>query len=164
MSRQHFVQGLEIVDDHLYLSVGQYGHSGLLRYHFPGMTLERSRKLDKRVFAEGVTVLGEHVYQLTWRNRALLVYQREDLSLKDVHPLTGEGWGLTNNGRELIYSDGSEHLFFISPDDGRVLRSMRVMEGTAPVRHLNELEWIDGEIWANIWQSDRIVVIDRGGW
>lgn len=158
--RENFVQGLEIVDGLLYVSAGNYGESRLLRYHFDDGRLDVARALDARIFAEGLTVLGDTVYQLTWRNAAMLVYRKSDLQFQRVLPLSGEGWGLTHNGAELILSDGSAQLHFLAPDTARVLRSITVTAAGRPVPLLNELEWIDGAIWANIWQSDRIVIID----
>jgi len=160
LPRENFVQGLEILDGYLYVSAGNYGESRLLRYHFADGRLETARHLDARIFAEGLTVLGDHVYQLTWRNAAMLVYARSDLQFQHTLPLAGEGWGLTNNGKELIYSDGSDKLHVMEPATGQVLRSIAVTEQGRPVTLLNELEWIDGSIWANLWQSDRIVIID----
>lgn len=160
--RENFVQGLEIVDGYLYVSAGNYGESRLLRYHFDDGRLDVVRHLDARLFAEGLTVLGDAVYQLTWRNAAMLVYRKSDLQFQRALPLPGEGWGLTNNGVELIYSDGSEQLHFAAPDTAQILRSITVTENGRPVQRLNELEWIDGRIWANIWQSNRIVIIDPG--
>jgi glutamine cyclotransferase len=90
----------------------------------------------------------------------MLVYRKSDLQFQGALPLAGEGWGLTNNGTELIYSDGSDKLFFMAPDTATVRRTITVTEQGQPVRQLNELEWIDGAIWANVWQSDRIVIID----
>lgn len=158
--RENFVQGLEILDGYLYVSAGNYGESRLLRYQFADGRLDVVRDLDARLFAEGLTVLGDNVYQLTWRNAAMLVYRKADLQFQRALPLAGEGWGLTNNGRELIYSDGSEKLRFLAPDTARILRSITVTEQGQPVNLLNELEWVDGAIWANIWQSNRIVIID----
>lgn len=159
-SRANFVQGLEIRDGYLYVSAGNYGESRLLRYRLADGQVDASRDLAERLFAEGLTILGEHVYQLTWQNKAMLVYRKSDLEYQRWLPLMGEGWGLTNNGEELIYSDGSAQLHFLSPDDARRLRSITVTERGRPLALLNELEWIDGAIWANIWGSDRIVVID----
>lgn len=158
--RENFVQGLEILDGYLYVSAGNYGESKLLRYHFGDGRLDVARNLNAQIFAEGLTVLGDSVYQLTWRNAAMLVYRKSDLQFQRAIPLPGEGWGLTNNGAELIYSDGSEKLYAMSPDSGHILRSVTVTEQGKPVTLLNELEWIDGSIWANVWQSDRIVIID----
>lgn len=159
-SRENFVQGLEILDDYLYVSTGLYGKSRLLRYHFAAGGLENVQKLNPRFFGEGLTVLGDRVYQLTWQNRSMLVYRKSDLQFQKSLPLIGEGWGLTNNGTHLIYSDGSAKLRFISPDTAQVLRTVTVTDGGRPVKFLNELEWIEGAVWANVWRSDRIVIID----
>ncbi|MFV8817643.1 glutaminyl-peptide cyclotransferase [Haliea sp. E17] len=158
--RRLFVQGLEIHEGKLYVSSGNYGQSALLRYDFASMQAEVARKLNPRLFGEGLTVLGEHIYQLTWRERMLLVFNRDDLESQEWFPIAGEGWGLTNDGKQLIYSDGSDKLFFLDPDSHQLSRTLAVTEDGRPLRRLNELEWIDGEIWANIWESDRIVIIN----
>jgi glutamine cyclotransferase len=159
-SRENFVQGLEILDGYLYVSTGNYGHSHLLRYRLEDDQLDAGQKMHPRIFAEGLTVFGDSIYQLTWRNKVMLVYRKADLALERQLPLPGEGWGLTNNGTELIYGDGSENLYFMDPDSGKILRSIAVTQQNQPVKHLNELEWIDGQIWANVWQTDRIVIIN----
>ena len=161
-SRGNFVQGLEIIDGLLYVSTGLYGQSRLMRYDFASGELLQQRRLNARLFAEGVTVLDDKIYQLTWRNRMLLEWQVHDLTFQRWYPLPGEGWGLTNNGEQLIYSDGSDRLHFVTLPDMRITRSLRVTEDGKPLRKLNELEWIEGKIWANIWQSHRIVTIDPG--
>ena len=158
--RENFVQGLEILDGYLYVSTGNYGASHLLRYRFDDGTLDESRKLDVRIFAEGLTVLGDNIYQLSWQNRVMLVYRKSDLTLVRTIPLKGEGWGLTHNRTELIYGDGSDSLYFMSPDTARITRTIAVTQQGRPVKRLNELEWVDGAIWANVWQSNRIVVIN----
>jgi len=161
-TRDTFVQGLEIRDGELYVSSGLYGKSRLMRYDFAQGTLESAQPVAAEYFAEGLTVLEDRVFQLTWRNRTMLVYRKSDLHLEGSLPLPGEGWGLTNNGEELIYSDGSATLRFLAPDTARVLRSVTVVYENRPVRNLNELEWIDGAIWANVWTQDAIVIIDPG--
>lgn len=160
LPRTLFTQGLEIRDDKLYLSTGHYGKSKLLRYQLPSGKLEAARALDKRLFAEGLTVLKQRVYQLTWRAKIMLIYDEDTLLARGSHRLPGEGWGLTNDGQSLIFSDGSAQLHFMSPDSGEVLRSIRVTENALPVARLNELEWINGEIWANVWLTNRIVIIE----
>ena len=160
LARQHFVQGLEIVDGYLYISSGQYGKSRLVRYPLQNPGTQLAKNLNADLFAEGLTVLKDRVYQLTWRNNVMLVYRKEDFQPLGTLPVVGEGWGLTNNGSELIYSDGTEHLRVMSPETGAVLRTITVREGSSTVSRLNELEWIDGSIWANIWHSERIVIID----
>ena len=159
-SRDNFVQGLEIHDGYLYVSTGLYGRSHLLRYNFADGSLDQARKLHPRSFGEGLTVLGDRVYQLTWRTGKLLVYNKRTLQPLHTIGIPGEGWGLTNDGTTLIYSDGSDKLHFMSATSGDILRSLVVTERGQRVNHINELEWIDGTVWANIWRTDRIVMID----
>lgn len=158
--RENFVQGLQIVDDHLYVSSGKYGKSRLLRYKMSDGVLQDDKPLDTRLFGEGLTVLNDKIYQLTWRSRIALVYNKEDMKGYKWFRIAGEGWGLTNNGKDLIYSDGSHRLHFLSADTLALSHSIEVTEGGEKVEKLNELEWIDGKIWANIWFSDRIVIIE----
>jgi glutamine cyclotransferase len=159
-SRANYVQGLEIHDNQLYVSTGHYGQSYLHRYRLPdGLRLD-SVKLHPRLFGEGVTVLDDRIYQLTWRSRRGAIYDRASLQQQAWFSIPGEGWGITNNGSELIYSDGSNLLHFLSPRTLQRKRSLAVTDNGKPLRRLNELEWIEGKIWANVWQTDRIVIID----
>ncbi|MGB1140239.1 MAG: glutaminyl-peptide cyclotransferase [Halioglobus sp.] len=160
LSRDYFTQGLEFVDGDLLLSSGLYGKSLLVRLDADDLSVKDQHKLDRRIFAEGLTVLGDEVFQLTWRNRAMLVYQLDDFQPRRIMKISGEGWGLTNDGESLIYSDGSHNLFFISPASGEVTQTLPVTDNGAPVARLNELEWIAGEVWANVWGTDRIVIIN----
>ncbi len=158
--RTNYVQGLQIVDDQLYVSTGWNGQSKLLRYNFDDMSLERMVQLPRIAFGEGLTVLGDRVYQLTWKNRALLVYNKADFSRLEIFQIPGEGYGLTSNGSQLIYSDGTDKLHFMNPDNGFISHSVQVTENGHAISQINELEWIDGQVWANIWRTDRIVKID----
>jgi len=158
--RDLFVQGLQILDGKLYLSAGGYGKSRVQRYDFDSGELETEFRIDPRLWAEGLTVLGDRLYLLTWKSRNLFVYSREDLSGIERMKLPGEGWGMTTDGTDLIYSDGSDRLFYLSPEQHRITRAVRVVENDKPVVRLNELEWIDGRVWANVWQTDRIVIIN----
>ena len=159
-ARENFVQGLQIVDGHLYMSTGNYGQSKLRRYRLSDGALQSERRVDNRLFAEGLTVLGERIYQLTWKSRLVLVYNKANLQGLEYFRIPGQGWGLTTDGDNLIYSDGSHQLHYLSPQTKRITHSIEVTENGLPLRQINELEWIDGQIWANIWQSDRIVMID----
>jgi len=159
-SRDIFVQGLQILDDQLYVSAGGYGKSRLLRFNFSSGALEVERKIDPRLWAEGLTVFADRLYLLTWKSRNLFVYSKEKLQGIERMQIPGEGWGITHNTEQLIYSDGSDRLFYLSPDQHRITRALRVTENGKPVMRLNELEWIDGKIWANVWQTDRIVIIN----
>ncbi|MBN7796689.1 glutaminyl-peptide cyclotransferase [Parahaliea mediterranea] len=159
-SRQHFVQGLQIVDGDLYLSTGGYGESRLLRYRLEDGALDTARQLHPRLFGEGLAVVEDRIYQLTWRAGLMIVWDRNNLQPLETLRIATQGWGITWNGEQLIYSDGSERLHFMDRATGRVTRSLRVTDGGVAVPRLNELEWIDGKVWANVWQSDEIVIID----
>jgi glutamine cyclotransferase len=158
--RENFVQGLQIVDGHLYMSTGNYGQSKLRRYRLSDGALQSERRVDNRLFAEGLAVLGERIYQLTWKSRLVLVYNKANLQGLEYFRIPGQGWGLTTDGQSLIYSDGSHQLHYLSPETKNITHSISVTENGRPIRQINELEWIDGQIWANIWQTDRIVMID----
>jgi len=159
-SRHTFVQGLEILDGQLYVSSGGYGKSRLQRFDFASGELQLEHKLDPRIFSEGLSILGDRLYLLSWRARMLFVYNKDDLAPIARMRIPGEGWGMTNNTQQLIYSDGSDRLYFLSPAEHRITRALKVTENGKPVMRLNELEWIDGRIWANIWQTDRVVIIN----
>jgi glutamine cyclotransferase len=160
--RDNFVQGLQIVDDHLYVSTGQYGRSRLLRYRMTDeeLQLDTGKQLDARLFAEGLTILDGKIYQLTWKSRMAFIYNQVDLKGLQWFKIPGEGWGITNNGEKLIYSDGSHQLHFLSPQTLTIDHSIDVTENGKIVDRLNELEWINGRIWANVWASNKIVIID----
>ncbi|MEP5765431.1 MAG: glutaminyl-peptide cyclotransferase [Halieaceae bacterium] len=161
-SRQDFVQGLEIRDGKLYKSTGQYGKSRLQVFDLASGKLMQVRRLPRKLFGEGITVLGEQVIQLSWRSGRAMVYQREDLSLQTEFSIPGEGWGLTNDGKRLIYSDGSALLHFVSPGDWRQIDSLQVQYEGSPVPYLNELEWTEDFLLANVWGKDLIYMIDLG--
>ena len=159
-SRQNFVQGLQIVGGFLYVGTGLYGQSAILRYRLDDGTLDASKAVSPQFFGEGITVMDDLLYQLTWKSRMLLVYRASDLTPQKWFRVPGEGWGITHNGETLIYSDGSHRLHFINPATGNISHSVEVMEHGEPVIRLNELEWVDGKVWANVWASNRIVIID----
>jgi len=155
-----FTQGLLFHGGVLYEGTGQYGRSGVAR-----IVLEEGRILDHRAlprqyFGEGIAIAGERLYQLTWKSNLVFVYEARTLEPLDTHYHPGEGWGLTYDGEHLILSDGSDTLQFIRPDDFSLQRRIAVTLDGQPVRRLNELEYIDGEVWANVWMTDRIVRID----
>ena len=123
-----------------------------------GRVLAR-RTIPAPVFAEGITVLRGSAWQLTWKDR--VVYRVNPRTLRQVaqRPYRFQGWGVTTDGRRLIASDGSARLRWLDAPSLRVRRSVVVRDGTRPIRNLNELEWIRGVIWANVWQDDRIALI-----
>ena len=158
--RANFTQGLEIYDGRLYVSSGLYGESMIKVYDFPAMEEMQSVPIDPRIFAEGLTVIDNRLVVLSWRERVMLVYSLPDLSLLGQSTLPGQGWGATHSGSTLWFSDGSHYLYSANmSDDGTLNRLPVTLEG-GPLRNLNELEWVDGEIWANVWQTDKIARID----
>ena len=158
--RQNFTQGLEIHDGRLYVSSGLYGESKLRAYDFPSLELLRTVPVDRRMFAEGLTVIDEQLILLSWRERVMLVYDLPDLSLVGQSTLPGQGWGATHSGSVLWFSDGSDRLYSADLAGDGKLKILPVTLNGEPLRNLNELEWVDGEIWANVWQSDFIARID----
>ncbi len=155
-----FTQGLIIVDGELYEGTGGYGESSLRRVDLEtGRVLERV-ELPGRWFGEGITAWQDELVQLTWRAGIGLRYERATLEPRGRFSIDGEGWGLTEDGQHWIMSDGSADLRFLDPADGSELRRLRVMDGARPVDRLNELEYLHGEVWANLWYQDRLVRID----
>ncbi|MEM8932958.1 MAG: glutaminyl-peptide cyclotransferase [Acidobacteriota bacterium] len=155
-----FTQGLLWSDGRLYESTGLYGRS-TLRLTVPetGEILER-RELDGGYFGEGIAEIDDRLIQLTWKTGIALVWDRERLEIVDQWSYNGEGWGLTYNGEHLILSDGSPRLTFRRPDDFQWVSTLEVTLDGKPLRDLNELEWVDGRIYANLWGKDRLVRID----
>ncbi len=157
-----FTQGLAFVDGWLYEGTGLHGHSTLRRVELQTGEVRRLVKLPGRYFGEGVTVSGDRVIQLTWQAGTGFVYDRESFArLEEFHYET-EGWGITGDGENLIMSDGSAVLRFLNPETFRETRRVEVSGPDGPVSRLNELEYVRGEIYANVWQTDRIVRIDPG--
>lgn len=155
-----FTQGLVLDAGELLESQGEYGRSSLRVVDLETGAVARKIPVESRFFAEGLTTLGGFVYQLTWKEGVCLVYERHDLRLVGTLPLAGEGWGLTTDGKQLIVSDGTDVLRFCEPATLRVVRTLPVKARGRAQYQLNELEWVRGEIWANIWHSDRIARID----
>jgi glutamine cyclotransferase len=116
--------------------------------------------LDASHFGEGITILGDELYQLTWKNQKCLVYNKSDFKSIKEFTYTGEGWGLCNDGKSLIMSDGSERIYFRNPKTFDVERTIEVYTDQGPIARLNELEYVDGLIYANIWTSNNVAVID----
>lgn len=157
--RTAFTQGLAFWQGRLFEGTGLYGES-VIRELDPvnGRELRRTA-LDRRYFGEGITILDGRLYQLTWREHRCFVYDAATFNRLDEVAYEGEGWGLTNDGKSLIMSDGSEWIRYRDAASFNVTRSLRVTLGGRPVQHLNELEYIHGEIWANVWYNDLILRI-----
>lgn len=155
-----FTQGLVFFDGWLYESTGHYGSSTLRRVELRSGQVSKKVDVSEKCFAEGITIYQGKVYQLTWTEHRALVYDLKSLRLESEIKYEGDGWGLTNDGHALIMSEGTNLLKFLDPVTFRITRMINVMDGQAPLMDLNELEYIKGEIYANIWKSDRIARID----
>lgn len=152
-----FTQGLIFHDGFLYESTGHSGQSSLRKVELETGKVVQKKEVPEEYFAEGMTILGDKVYQITWQENTAFVYNLSDFSLVKQLRYSGEGWGLTNDGTNLIMSDGTHVIRFVDPETFETLRTIVVLnEEGKPLMRLNELEYVKGEIWANIWQSENI--------
>lgn len=158
-----WTQGFEIADGGLYEGTGRVGASQL-RELDPGTgALIRSAPLPGGLYGEGITVVDDTVWQLTWRDGVALEWDRETFTVRREVPVDGEGWGLCLDGDRLVRSDGTDRLRFHDPVTFAETGAVGVTLGGAPVPMLNELECVDGQVYANVFQTDRIVRIDPAG-
>ncbi|NMH79313.1 glutaminyl-peptide cyclotransferase [Pseudonocardia xinjiangensis] len=157
-----FTQGLELAGGSLYEGTGLAGQSQLRELDPVTGAVRRSVPLPRQLFGEGITVVGDRIWQLTWRDHVVLEWDRNTFTLLREVPLTGEGWGLCHDGGRLVRSDGTNRLHFQDPTTFAETGSVAVTLDGQPVTQLNELECVDGQVYANVWQTDRIVRIDPG--
>jgi len=155
-----YTQGLFFDNGRLYETAGQYGESRLMEVDLETGIQKRQASLDSAIFAEGSCTIGDDIYMLTWLEGVCLVYDKETFTPKGQYVNKRQGWGLTTDGSLLIMSDGSAQLYFVSPKTFTIVRSITVRNGGKSVNYLNELEYIDGKIWANIYLKDEILIID----
>lgn len=155
-----FTEGLEISGGSLYESTGLAGRSQLRELDPTTGAPRRAVPLPSGYFGEGLTVVGDRIWQLTWRDGVVLEWDRTTLRLLRQVPITGEGWGLCSQGTRLVRSDGTDLLRFQDPTTFAGTGSVRVTLDGEPLQEINELECVDGQVWANVWQTDRIVRID----
>ena len=153
-------QGLVYVDGALYESTGLYGRSSVRRVDLASGRPEIVRPLAGHHFGEGLTAFDDRLIQLTWRSGRAFVYSRERLEPISEFRYATQGWGITHDGVHLIMSDGSATLYFLDAQHFTEQRRVEVRDDDAPVRYLNELEYVDGSVFANVWQSARILRID----
>lgn len=155
-----FTQGLIYVDGVLIEGTGRNGQSSLREVDLETGQVQRQVELPEQFFGEGITLLGDRLYQLTWQSQQGFVYDAETFQQLDTFTYPTEGWGLTHDGTRLIMSDGTSTLYFLDPQSLHETGRVTVRYGDQPVVRLNELEYIDGEVYANIWQTNAIVRID----
>jgi glutamine cyclotransferase len=156
-----YTQGLEFYEGQLLEGTGNYGKSKLLQRDLQTGKAVKSVALDSSYFGEGITVLHDTLYQLTWKEKKVILYSAKDFKKIKELPLNTEGWGLTNDGKNLIATDGSNNLYFYEPGTFRLMRTQSVTENGAPAVNLNELEYINGYLYANQYSiSNYIFKID----
>lgn len=155
-----FTQGLLYHDGYLYEGTGQYGASALRRVDLATGTVLLERQLEQTLFGEGIAMVGDRILQLTYLSRRGFAYRRDDFELLAEFAYPTEGWGLAYDGERLLMSDGTATLYFRDPDTFAETGRVVVRYDGRELRHLNELEVVDGEVWANVWQTDLVARID----
>lgn len=160
----NFVQGFQLEGNIIYESDGQHGSSQILKYNLGDTTPIASTKQADTVFSEGATIIGDKVYQLTWQNKVGYIYDKASLKLLSEFPYPnaiGEGWGLTYDGENLILSDGTKTLYFLNPaDPSKIVKQVSVAGNAQVYDQLNELEYHNGFVYANVWQKPIILKIN----
>lgn len=151
-----FTQGLEYRGGFLYEGTGLNGRSSLRKVDLESGKVLQEIRLDSKYFGEGITLVDQRIIELTWQSHQGFVYDRNTFRLIRSFDYPGDGWGLTNDGRQIYMSDGTAQIRFWNPSTLQEIRRITVHDGPAPVDQLNELEYVHGEIFANVWQTDRI--------
>ena len=155
-----YTQGLIIQNDMVWESCGLFGESHLMQWDLKTQKVLKKTSFDDKYFAEGLTELNGKLYMITWRSGVAFEIDKNTFKTLKTFKYKGEGWGLTTDGKQLIMSNGTDEIQFIKPEDFSVLHKIKVAIDGKPVNALNELEWIDDKIYANVYQTDYIVVID----
>lgn len=155
-----YTQGLQFVDGVMWEGTGEYGSSRLQYTDMATGRVTVVATLPDNHFGEGITLLGDRIYQLTWQNGIMYIYDRKTLKKDDTKRYKGEGWGLTTDGQWLYMSDGTPDIRVLDPVTLEVKRRISVVCNGASLPYLNELEWIDGKIWANVYTLNQIVIIN----
>ncbi len=158
--RDAFTQGLVFEDDILYEGTGLNGRSTIRKVALETGEILEIHKLSDRFFGEGITIYGDKIIQLTWQSNTGFVYEKDTFELLDEFTYPTEGWGITHDGTQLIMSDGSSTIYFWDPESLQEIDRIEVFNNNGPLVRLNELEYVQGEIYANIWQTDYIAIID----
>jgi len=154
-----FTQGLIFKDGYLYESTGNYGHSSLRKVELETGKIIKNKNIDDKIFAEGLTLYNQQLIQLSWKDGTAFVYDKDSFDLIRTFDYPGEGWGLTTYNKQFIMSDGSSVLRLLDPVTFKEIRRVSVSHFGRQAQRLNELEMVKGNIFANVWLSDHIVII-----
>ncbi len=155
-----YTQGLIIQNNMVWESCGLFGESHLIQWDLKTQKILKKITFDDKYFAEGLTEVNNKLYMITWRSGVAFEIDKNTFKILKTLNYKGEGWGLTTDGKQLIMSNGSDEIQFIDPEDFSVHHKIKIRIDGKPIHALNELEWIDGKIYANVFQTDYIVVID----
>lgn len=158
--RGAFTEGLFVLDGDFYESTGLEGKSYVRRVEIATGRVKQQYNVPSQYFGEGIVAFGKQLFQLTYKTEVAFVYDRSTLQLLKTYKYKGEGWGMTTDGKRLIMSDGTAQLRFLDPATFKELGRLSVTDAGRPIDQLNELEWIKGEIWANIWMTQKIARIN----
>ncbi len=155
-----YTQGLALENGVLYEGTGLYGESSLRKVELETGSVLQIHRLPSAYFGEGITILGDTIIQLTWRSNRGFVYDRASFEILQEFTYATEGWGITHDGKRLIMSDGTSILYFLDPDTFTVTGHVQIYEDNLPVINLNELEYVRGYVYANVWPTDNVAIID----
>ena len=157
-----FTQGFAFEDGFLYEGTGQYGTSSLRKINLKSGEILNEVRLPRDIFGEGITIYKDKIIQLTWFSQIGFVYDKKSFRRMNTfrYPVPIEGWGITTDGKHLIMSDGSHRLYFLDPESFALKRRLEVYDNQGPVIKVNELEYVEGAIYANVWQSHKIIKIN----
>lgn len=161
--KEAFTQGLAFEGGYLYESTGLNGRSSLRKVDLKTGKVLKIRKLSHEHFAEGITIIGNRIIQLTYQSNIGFVYDKKSFKLLKTFNYIGEGWGITHDGTYLIMSDGTAKLRYLDPETFQEVKTVLVHYKNKPISNINELEFVRGEIYANIWKEDRIAIIGKTG-
>lgn len=160
-SRESYTQGLIYRDGYFYESTGEYGHSALKKIKLETGAVEAMAKLESNIFAEGIAIKNGEIYQISWHEQVCFVYDMGTLQQKGRFPYEiREGWGLEFDGKNFLMTDGSNLIYFLNSESFAIEKRIEVMDTSGPVYQLNELELVNGQLYANIYMKERIVIID----
>ena len=155
-----FTQGLVFDNDYLYEGTGLYGNSSIRKVEIETGKAIQIRNLSEDFFGEGITIFNDKIIQLTWKSKIGFIYDKESFELIDEFNYTTEGWGITHDTKNLIMSDGTSILYYLNPQTFEIVKEINVNDNKTPINNLNELEFINGEIYANVWKTDKIAKIN----
>jgi len=155
-----FTQGLIFHNGKIYEGTGLYRKSTLRKVNLNTGKVEQIHKLPDHYFGEGITLLNGKIYQLTWKSKTGIIYDADSFKELGTFKYSFDGWGITNNGKELIISNGTPNIYFYDPNTFKQTRIIKVTDRGEKVSLINELEYINGKIYANIWRSNKIISID----